>query len=592
MIIVPGFTSDDKVPGVVAVNTWGAGKQSIGAIPLACVLYGNKTSSGAAALNTRTFITTPEEADAAFGARSELGRMLTAALDVPGVTLYGVANLEVVGGTAATLIIDIGGSWTTAGEIPLQLDEEVIRVAVAASYTPTTFGDALVAAINGAQNGRMFCVASNVAGRVTLTVQNLGVRGNFHLGFLDTSLKPSGMTIAFDQLSDVVKAGTGSGPAMTATGADVIDGTYVLTISTGGTNSGTAQYTLTFNGGSPTTPATLPSGNFALPGHTGITINAPAGTYVVANTYTFTGVAALANGGVPFSGGAGTDDIEDALDGTESVTNDYVAVAQNDVTNVGKVEAAINAKAAFDVGRLEQYVVARTRGLSDAIALGQAGMNDQLGTCAWIQNHVEHPSLVAARLAALFSVTDGAQPNTNYDDRILPGAAPQRLDSDVPNRSTLKSALNNGITPLVTVDGKIQIICAICSRSLNGSTPDYRTFDHGQVAVPIRVRKELVQLGRDMKDPDIGNNQWCGPDIEDQVSPQGVITPRQWNSRATQLLKSWETDQFNWLTEVDDNLPQSEYQSGPPARIMSIVPTVVKPLFHQLGIVVRQQAAG
>lgn len=592
MIIVPGFTSDDKVPGVVATNQWGAGKQSIGSIPLACVLIGNKTSGGAASLNSRTFITTPEEASAAFGPRSELTRMLVAALDVSGVTLYGVANPEVVGGTAATLVIDIGGSWTTAGEIPLQLDEEVLRVAVAASYTPTTFGDAIAAAINSAQDGRLFCTAANVAGRVTLTVQNLGVRGNFHLGFLDTSLKPSGMTIAFDQLSDVVKVGSGSGPAITASGSDTIDGTYVLTISTGGTNSGTAQYTLTFNGGAASSPAALPSGAFTLPGHTGITLNAPAGTYVVANTYTFTGTAALANGGVPFSGGAGTDDVEPALDGTDSVTNDYVGAAHNDVTNVGKIEIAINAKAAFDVGRLEQYVVSRTRGLSDAIALGQAGMNDQLGTCAWIQNHVEHPSLVAARLAALFSVTDGAQPNTNYDDRVLPGAAPQFADSDVPNRSTLKSALNNGITPLVTVDGKIQIICAICSRSLNGSTPDYRTFDHGQVAVPIRIRKELVQVGRDLKNPNIGGNQWCGPDLEDQLAPEGVVTPRYWNSRVTQLLKLWEEPQYNWLTEVDSNLPQSEYQSGPPARIMSIVPTVVKPLFHQLGLVVRQQAAG
>ncbi len=588
MILIPGYTSDDKVPGVVAINTWGAGPQSIGSIPLACVLYGNKVSAGAAALNTRTFITTPEEADAAFGVRSELSRMLAAALDVSGVSLYGVANLEVVGGTAATLVIDVTGSWTTAGEIKLQLDEEVIRVAVAASYTPTTFGDALAAAINGAQDGRLFCVASNVAGRITLTVANLGIRGNFHIGFLDTSAKPSGMTVAIDQLSDVVKVG--GGPNITVAGSDTVDGTYVLTITTGGALA-TAQYTLTFNGGSPSSPAALPVGAFALPGHTGISVTGVAGTYVIGNTYTFTGTAALANTGIPFSGGAGTDDIEDALDGTESITNDYVGAAQNDVTNVGKIETKINAKAAFDVGRLEQYVVARTRGLTDAIALGQTGMNDQLGTCAWVQNHVEHPSLVAARLAAMFSVTDGAQPNTNFDDRVLPGAAPQFRASDVPNRSTLKSALNNGITPLVTVDGKLQIVCAICSRSLNGATPDYRTFDHGEVAVPIRVRKELVQLGRDMKNPDIGNNQWCGPDIEDQVAPQGVITPRQWNSRVTQLLKSWETDQFNWLTEVDQNLPQSEYQSGPPARIMSIVPTVVKPLFHALGLVVKQTSA-
>lgn len=589
MIIIPGLTSDDKVPGVVAINQWGAGPQSIGAIPLLCVQFGNKTSGGTAILNQRYPITTPEDADTLFGPRAEVARMCAAALDVTGVALYGCAVLEVSGGAAATFIIDVGGSWTVAGEIKLQLDEEVIRVAVAASYTPTTFGDALAAAINGAQNGRLFCSATNVTGRITMTVANLGIRGNLHVGFLDSSLKPSGMTVASDQLSDVVKVG--AGPNITVAGSDTVDGTYLITISTGGA-LGTAQYTLSFNGGAASSPATLPVGAFALPGHTGITVTPAAGTYVIANTYTFTGIAALANGGVPFSGGVGTDDIQAALDATATVTNDYVAAAHNDVTNVGKIETAINAKAAFDVGRLEQYVVARTRGLTDAIALGQTGMNDQLGTCAWVQNYVEHPSLVAARLAAHFSVTDGGQPNTNYDDDVLPGAAPQFADADVPNRSTLKSALNNGITPLVTVDGKLQIVCAICSRSLNGATPDYRTFDHAQVAVPIRARKEFVQLGRDMKDKTKGNNQWCGPDPEEGLATEGTLTPKFWNARVEQLLRLWSEAQFNWVTDVDNNLPKSEFQSGTPPRIMSIIPIVTKPLFHQLGLVVKQTAIG
>lgn len=589
MIVIPGFTSDDKVPGVVAINQFGAGKQSIGAIPLACVAYGNMTSDGSAALNVRTPITTSEEAFAYFGARAELSRMLYAGLDITGVNLYGVAVEEVTGGAASTLIFDIGGTWTTSGEITVKFDEEVIRVAVASSYTPTTFGDALEDAINQAQNGHLFCVAANAAGRVTLTVQNDGVRGNQHVAFLDSSLKPSGMTISFDQLSDVAQSG--AGPVVTVAGGDTADGTYILAISTGGANDGTAQYTLTYNGGSPSSPVALPAVAFALPGHTGITVTPAVGTYVLAETYTFTGVAALSNGGVPFSLGTGTDDIQDALDATASVTNDYVAPAQNDVTNVGLVEVAINAKAAFDVGRLEQYVVSVNRGLTAAIALGQAGMNDQLGTCCWTQNGTEHPSLVATRIAALFSVTDGAQPNTNYDDEIVPGAAPQHVDADVPNRATLKSALNNGITPLVTVDGKLQIVLACCSRSLNGATPDYRTFDHGQVAVPIRVRKELVAEGQQIKATTGGNNKWIGPDVEEGLPPPGTLTPMLWNSRVEARLQEWASERFNWLTEVDENPPQSEYQSGTPPKIMSIIPTIVKPLNHQLGLIIKQQAA-
>jgi phage tail sheath gpL-like len=585
VFVIPGYTTSDKVPGVVARGEYGAGKLSIGQIPLLCVLYGNIGSSGTAPLNSRSDCTTPEEADTLCSARSELARMAHAALDVPGVTLKLVPVEEVSGGTAATFVLDIGGSWSTSGELTLQLDEEVIRCAVAASHTATTFGDALEDKANQAQNGRLFCTASNTAGRVTFTVFNLGVRGNQHVAFLDKSLLPSGMTVVSDQLSDVVKVGTG--PNLTVAGSDTVDGTYVITISTGGT-IGTAMATLTINGGSPSSPFAIPAAATptALTGTSAITLTSVAGTYVLGDTYTFTGVAALSNGGVPFSGGAGTDDLDDAIDGTESVTNDYIGLAHNDVTNVGKMETAVNAKAAFDVARLEQYVACRNRGLTDGIALGQAGMNDQLGTCLWSQNHVEHPSRLAARLAALFSITDGGQPNTNYDEVVLTGAAPHKSEGDNPNRSTLNSALNNSLTPLVTVDGKLQIVRAICSRSLNGSTPDYRTYDHGDVAVAIRVRKEAVALGQSLK----AGNPHDGPDVSEGLPPAGTFTPRRWEAEVNALLEEWASERFNWLQDVKANPCQALWD--PVAkRTMSVIPTIAKHLFHQLGVIVRQQAA-
>lgn len=583
-IIIPGFTADDKVPGVVAINQYGAGRLSIGAIPLLCTLYGN-LGSGTGVANTRYEITTPEEADARFNARSELARMAHAALDIPGVTLRCVGVTPAVGGVAATFIFDIAGTWSASGELGIQLDEEVIRVPIAASYTPTTAGDAVEDTVNQAQDGRLFCTAVNSAGRVTLTVFSVGVRGNQHIAFLDTSLLPSGMTVVADQLSPITKSS--SGPVLAVSGSDTVDGTYVITISTAGT-LGTAQATLTINGGSPSAPFTLPAAATptALAGTAAILLTTTAGTYVLAETYTFTGVAALANGGIPFSLGTGTDDIDDALDATESVTNDYIGLAHNDATNVGKVETAINAKAAFDVGRLEQYVTCTHRGLTAGIAIGQTAMNDQLGACLWVQNGVEHPSRLAARVAALRSITEGAQPNTNWDGVVIPGAAPQFRDADVANRATLKSAINNGLTPLTTVNGDLVIVIGICSRSLNGSTPDYRTFDWGDVSVPIRVRKELVALGEEIK----AQNPFSGPDTEEGLPPIGVFTPNLWKSAVNARLQDWESERFNWLSEVADNPCEAEWESDS-KRVMSIVPTVVKPKFHQLGVVVRQQAA-
>ncbi len=511
--------------------------------------------------------------------------MAHAALDVPGVTLKLVPVEEVSGGTAATFIVDIAGTWSASGELTLQLDEEVIRVAVAASHTPTTFGDALEDKANQAQNGRLFCTASNTAGRVTFTVANLGVRGNQHIAFLNTSLLPSGMTVTPDQLSPVTRSG--SGPIIAVFGSDTIDATYVIKITTGGT-IGTAQYTLQINGGTPSSPTAIPvaATPTALAGTSAITFTSTAGTYVLNETYTFTGVAALSNGGIPFSLGAGTDDLDDAIDGTESVTNDYIGLAHNDVTNVGKMETATNAKAAYDVARLEQYVSVRNRGLSDGIALGQTGMNDQLGTCPWAQNHPEHPSRLAARIAALFSVTDGGNPNTNFDDVVVPGAAPHYSEADNPNRSTLNSALNNSLMPLITVDGELRIVRAICSRSLSGSTPDYRTYDHGDVAVAIRVRKEAVALGQALK----AGNPYDGPDVEEGLPPPGTFTPKRWEAEVNALLEEWASPRYNWLQDVEANPCQAVWDTVA-KRTMSVIPTIAKHQFHQLGVLVRQQAA-
>lgn len=585
MLVIPGYTPDDKVPGTVATSQWGRGRQSIGAIPLVLNLLGNKTSGGTATVSQRTLCASVEDADELCGARSELGRMAHAALDVPGVTLYITPVEEAVGAVSAQTTIEIGGSWNTSGEISVQLDEEVIRIPVSASHTATTFGDAFEDAVNGAQDGRLFCTAANTTGTVVMTVASKGVRGNQHIVFLDSSKKPAGMTISITRNSAVTQSG--AGPAITIAGAHSTTTAYVLTITTGGAN-GVAQFSLTANGDSIATGVTVPTTPFTytIPSSDSGVITFADDTYVLNETYSWTTAGNNENGGVFFILGSGTDDVDDALDGTEDVTNDYIAAAHNDATNVGKIETAVNAKAAFEVGRLEQYVVATNGSLTAAIALGQTAMNDQLGQCVWDQYGVEHPSRTAARMAALRSVTEGAQPNTKYDALALPGAAPHYSDADVPNRATLKSALNNSLTPLVTVNGTKQIVRAICSRSLNGATPDYRTYDAADVAVPIRIRKELVALGDQLRE----ENPFMGPDVGDGLPEEGTLTPYLWNTQVEAKLREWASPRFNWITDVDNNLPESEWDNDA-KRIMSAIPTVVKPKSHQLGILVRQTAA-
>lgn len=583
-IVIAGYTND-KVPGAIAKNEFGAGRQSIGAIPLICSLFGVMASSGASAQVGQSYlVTTPEEADELFGARSELARMCHAALDVPGVTIRATPGAEVGGAVAATRVIQIGGSWSTGGEILLQLDEEPIRVAVSPTDTPTTFGDTLVERVEQAQDGRLFCEASNAAGTITLTVFTKGERGNQHVLFLDASRKPAGMTVQVLQNTAIAK--TNTGPTITVAGTHTVDTEWELEITTGGAN-GTAKFNLTADGDSVASGETVPTSPFtyAIPG-TGLTLTMPSGSYVLGEKYTWKTIAPLSNGGHPFFGGSGVDDVEELLDATESLTNDYLAAAHNDAINAALIEEAVNRKADWDIGRLEFYFLCRHRGLADAISLGQTTMNDVRGMCLWPQNHVEHPSRTAARVAALASTIEGAQPNYRYDDIVIPGAAPHFSDADTPNRTTLNVALSNSVTPLVTKDGQLTIVRAITSRSLKGSTPDYKTYDRSEAVVPTRVRKELLAEAAAV----MAENPFMGPDVGEGMPPEGTLTPRLWNSRVEAKLRTWAEPPFNWLTDVDNHLPESEWDSDN-KRIMSVVPNVVKPQSHQLGIIVRQTAA-
>lgn len=500
MIIIEGYTEDDKVPGAVAKNTWGAGSRSIGAIALVVTCMGTmNTGTGSATVDVdRVQIFDDDDAATYFGPRSELARMLYAALEIPGATIFGIAVAEAGGAAAATAGGVISGTWTESGEIRYQFDEKVVRIAIADDDLVDDVGANIVTALTEAQDGRLFFVPTYDAptDTLTFTCDSKGTRGNQHTVFLDLSDAPSG---------------------------------------------------------------------FAL---------------------TLTGGTALSNGGKPFASGSGSDDVTNALAALDPTTNDYLAAAHNDATNVALIETAVNAKAAFDVGILEQYHVSTNGNLTAATSLAQTTMNDQLGSMWWVQWGVEHPSRIAARAAALRSTIEGAQPNYNYDDVVLTGAAPQYRPADIPGRSTLKTALNAGVTPLVTDGGGLKIVRAICSRSLNGAVPDYRTLDLGDVSVPIRIRKEFVAEYSVMK----AANPYAGPDVGDGAPPQGTFTPNLWNNRAYSLLKLWEGPDFNWVEQVDDYPPSSEWDTTA-KRVMSLVDTIAKTQNHQIGIEVRQRAA-
>lgn len=310
---------------------------------------------------------------------------------------------------------------------------------------------------------------------------------------------------------------------------------------------------------------------------------APAGL-----TIALAGGTALTGGVTPFSGGATADDVTAALATMVSAQYDYIVQAEADATNLALLKTHCASQAGPLVGFLEHYGIGATGTLSAAVSLAQTTCNDARGSVAWSLYNETVPAEIAACYFAHRASTEGENPNPNYDALEIEAATPQSQPADRPSHATLKSALNQGVTPLVTTtDGRVVVSRAIVTRSLNGSSPDYRCLDVGDAKVPDRVRQECAALWGEF----VQQNPYVGPEpsTDDRTPRSGVAYPSLWaSSIMSEVLLPAEA--ANWIEDPTENPPVVEYDRSA-KRLMSAVPVVVRALNHQVGVSVRQQAA-
>lgn len=193
-IVIPGFVDSDKVPGAVVETVYGRGKQSLGAAPVLLVVTGNKLTAGTAVADQDiNQIFSETDADSFYGAGSEIAMQCYAALQIPGVTLFGAPVAEATSGpVSATLTFTVAGSWSTSGTLTVRLAGRSISIAVGSADSVTNVGSNLSAAING--KPRMPMSASPSAGVVTCTVLSKGTRGNDYVAAVDLTAAPAGLT--------------------------------------------------------------------------------------------------------------------------------------------------------------------------------------------------------------------------------------------------------------------------------------------------------------------------------------------------------------------------------------------------------------
>ena len=294
--------------------------------------------------------------------------------------------------------------------------------------------------------------------------------------------------------------------------------------------------------------------------------------------------------GVFFSGGSGTEDVTAALATVYAGRYHRIGVGMIDATNAALIEAQLDSKAGPTVGRMEHAIFGSNDTISNATSVAQTTLNNARCQLAWMEESETHPSEIAARVAAARLAKEQSNPNSNFDGYVLNGIRAQRSRAKWATEANQVSALDNGVTPLLSAaDGTVSIVRAITTKSLTSSNPDYRTLDVGFAATPDEIRDDLaLQWGTVFlpNNPAVRDN----PASEEPDPPAGVATPKRWTSFVEDRRASVYAANLWTLPATTATLTESEYNNTA-KRIMSKVPVLTHPLQHQIGVSVRETSS-
>lgn len=421
----PGFDPSNAVPGIYIAVTFGTNPASGGASPVKVILYGSKittnltgaapsftTTAGTASAAVPVQVTSKDDAALKFGRGSELHRGCMAVLDQwPQANLYVCPVAET--GAAATIVITATGSPTGALTVRVYVNgEPSVTAAIASGDSVTTVATAICTAILNTPD--LPVTAQYVAGVVTLTAKNTGLRGNQHNVRVEISngtqtLNTDGTTLAR----------TLSGLTLTLSG-----GTASTALSAG-------IYRMSGGSGQDTLTAALAA-----------TLSTRYHREVCANIDT-TAIQALASQ-IDTKAGIDSQLREQGVVASVDTYANAVTMAQ---TNLNKARMQLAWSYNADSTPLEiaaQVCVARLIG--DSIAGG--------GVVGEIQDS-----------------------SANLNGCMLKTVRQQFNEGDRPTPTQQKNSLNNGVCVLVPAaanPGYLKIVSSITTRSLDGgSQPNY-----------------------------------------------------------------------------------------------------------------------
>jgi phage tail sheath gpL-like len=232
------------------------------------------------------------------------------------------------------------------------------------------------------------------------------------------------------------------------------------------------------------------------------------------------------------SSGATEDSYTTALTTILSKQFYYIVSASN--LHTGQLDALLDQvriQATPTEGNRQRVFAGFTGSSANAItAATHANVNYERCELIWSGNSDWTSAELAANNAALYSLFElGAKPRNNFSNFGQSAKTrsywfvPAPRDGSAPTKATIKSLLNNGVTPVgVGATGQTYLAKRVTTRSLTGATADYRIRDAHRVTQCDFFADDLyAKLTLQFDGKDLGNDLAVGqkPTDPDLVTP-------------------------------------------------------------------------
>ncbi len=274
----------------------------------------------------------------------------------------------------------------------------------------------------------------------------------------------------------------------------------------------------------------------------------------------------------------------------------HIVSAAEDATQTGAAASQLATQSLAINGIRQRLFFGSTATLAATITIA-IGINSPLSEVSWSEKSPWTPAELAANAAVVYAIEEASELGfrTNFigygNSATTQGnwkvPAP-RAATAWPTPASIRSALNNGITPIGvnTINGRTYIVDRFTTRSLNGSQPDARIREAHKVTISHRFADVL---GKSLSEA--GEDKVIGDDPPDGSAPaENMMTPGICRSIVFRII-----DRFaaaSKLQKVDGIKKGTRVQreEDPTSRMGIRVPLATIDNFRQAAVIVDQVA--